>query len=44
MPLFRLARLFANSQPIEDRIELATDTVITDRLKEYPQNGQQQRQ
>ena len=34
MSLFRRARLFASSQLIEDRIELATESVITDRLKD----------
>ena len=34
MSLFRRARLFASSQLVEDRIELATETSITDRLKD----------
>ena len=34
MSLFRRARLFASSQLVEDRIELATETAITDRLKD----------
>ena len=34
MSLFRRARLFASSQLIEDRIELATETSITERLKD----------
>ena len=34
MSLFRRARLFANSQLIEDRIELATESSITERLKD----------
>ena len=34
MSLFRRARLFAASQLIEDRIELATENSITDRLKD----------
>ena len=34
MSLFRRTRLFASSQLVEDRIELATETAITDRLKD----------
>ena len=34
MSLFRRARLFAASQLVEDRTELATETAITDRLKD----------
>ena len=34
MSLFRRARLFASSQLVEDRVELATETAITDRLKD----------
>ena len=34
MSLFRRARLFASSQLIEDRIELATESSITERLKD----------
>ena len=34
MSLRRRARLFASSQLVEDRIELATETAITDRLKD----------
>ena len=34
MSLFRRARLFAASQLIEDRTELASETAITDRLKD----------
>ena len=34
MSLFRRARLFAPSQLVEDRIELATEMSITDRLKD----------
>ena len=34
MSLFRRARLFASSQLVDDRIELATETSITDRLKD----------
>ena len=34
MSLFRRARLFASSQLIEDRIELATETCITERLND----------
>ena len=34
MSLFRRARLFASSQLVEDRIELATESAITDRLKD----------
>ena len=34
MSLFRRARLFASSQLVEDRIELATEMSITDRLKD----------
>ena len=34
MSLFRRARLFAASQLVEDRTELASETAITDRLKD----------
>ena len=34
MSLFRRARLFASSQLVEDRVELASETAITDRLKD----------
>ena len=34
MSLFRRARLFAASQLVEDRVELASETAITDRLKD----------
>ena len=34
MSLFRRARLFVASQLVEDRTELATETAITDRLKD----------
>ena len=34
MSLFRRARLFASSQLVEDRIELATETSITEMLKD----------
>ena len=32
MSLFRRARLFASNQLVEDRVELATESAITDRL------------
>ena len=34
MSLFRRARLFASSQLVEDRVELATESSITERLKD----------
>ena len=34
MSLFRRARSFASSQLVEDRVELATESAITDRLKD----------
>ena len=34
MSLFRRARLFASSQLVEDRIELASESSITERLKD----------
>ena len=34
MSMFRRARLFASSQLIEDRVELATEAAITDRMQE----------
>ena len=34
MSLFRRARLFASNQLVEDRVELATESAITDRLKD----------
>ena len=34
MGLFRRERLFASSQWVEGRVELATETAITDRLKD----------
>ena len=34
MSLFRRARLFASRQLVEDRIELATESSITERLKD----------
>ena len=35
MSLFRRARLFASSQLIEDRVELATEAAATDRSQEH---------
>ena len=34
MSMFRRARLFASSQLIEDRVELATEAALTDRMQD----------